>query len=93
MGEVELEVRPLGRVRLAVGGARDLDVLADQRPQRVVRLGPRGDDELYGEMRVMSRGKKVVSRMFAASTSRLIQRSSPIANPPCGGIPYLNVWR
>ena len=47
----------------------------------------------HGWMRLRSRGKIVVSRMFGTSARRAIQRSQPIANPPCGGIPNLNVSR
>ncbi len=32
-------------------------------------------------------GERLTSRMFSASVSRPVQRSSPIANPPCGGMP------
>jgi hypothetical protein len=35
----------------------------------------------------------VVSRMLAALTSCATQRSSPMAKPPSGGMPYLNASR
>src|SRR5262249_42510682 len=38
-----------------------------------------------GRRRCRSRGNKVTSRTLAAPVSRAVQRSSPIANPPCGG--------
>ncbi len=48
---------------------------------------------VYGASRVRSRGKSVTSRMLAASTSRATQRSSPMAKPPCGGMPCRKAWR
>jgi hypothetical protein len=47
----------------------------------------------YGVRRCRSRGNSVTSRMFSARVSRLVQRSSPIANPPCGGIPCAKASR
>jgi hypothetical protein len=47
----------------------------------------------HGWMRLMSRGKSVVSRTLLASTRRAIHRSHPIANPPWGGIQCLNASR
>src|SRR5487761_2336202 len=41
----------------------------------------------YGVRRVMSRGKSVTSLMFGAPTGCPTSRSSPMANPPSGGIP------
>ena len=52
-----------------------------------------GRADTYGVRRCRSRGNGVTSRMLVASTSRATQRSSPIAKPPCGGIPCLNAWR
>jgi len=46
-----------------------------------------------GLSRVMSRGKSVASRTLSTPTSLATQRSSPIANPPCGGIPCWNACR
>ena len=47
----------------------------------------------HGVSRFRSRGKSVVSRMFCAPVSRATQRSSPIAKPPSGGMPYRNACR
>ena len=41
----------------------------------------------------ISRGKRVVSRTFSAPSKRAVNRSSPIASPPSGGMPYLNASR
>jgi hypothetical protein len=45
----------------------------------------------YGVSRCASRGNAVTSRTLAAPTRRATNRSSPIAKPPCGGIPYRKV--
>ena len=42
----------------------------------------------YGVSRCRSRGNAVTSRTLAAPSSRATNRSSPIANPPCGGMPW-----
>ena len=47
----------------------------------------------YGVSRCRSRGNSVTSRTLAAPTSRATQRSSPIAKPPCGGMPCRNASR
>ena len=43
--------------------------------------------EAQGKSRLISRGKRVASLTFGARTTRATNRSSPIANPPCGGMP------
>ena len=47
----------------------------------------------YGLRRCRSRGNRVTCRTLAAPVSRAVQRSSPIAKPPCGGIPCSNTCR
>ena len=47
----------------------------------------------YGVRRCRSRGNSATSRMFSARVSRLVQRSRPIANPPCGGLPCAKASR
>ena len=41
----------------------------------------------------MSLGTNVASLMFESFNIFIVSLSKPIANPPCGGIPYLNVSR
>jgi hypothetical protein len=47
----------------------------------------------YGVRRCRSRGNSVTSRIFSAWVSLPAQRSRPIANPPCGGIPCAKASR
>jgi Phosphotransferase enzyme family len=41
----------------------------------------------HGARRCRSLGNSVTSLMFSARARRAVHRSSPIANPPCGGMP------
>ena len=54
---------------------------------------PNGRPRPYGVSRSISRGNSVASRMFPNPSRRIVSRSSPIANPPCGGIPNLCINR
>ena len=47
----------------------------------------------YGVRRCRSRGNRVVCRMLAAPVSREVQRSRPMAKPPCGGMPWAKAAR
>ncbi len=47
----------------------------------------------HGVRRCRSRGNRVTERMLAAPVSRAVHRSSPIAKPPCGGMPCSNTCR
>lgn len=44
----------------------------------------------HGVSRCRSRGNNVTCRMFSTPVRRATKRSSPNANPPCGGMPYWN---
>ena len=71
--------------------------LAPRRPATRPRAAPasgfgsRSPD--YGDSRCRSRGNSVTWRTFSASIRRETNRSSPIAKPPCGGIPCRNASR
>ena len=47
----------------------------------------------YGATLLISLGNVVASLMFGTPVSCISRRSMPIAKPPCGGMPYLNVSR
>jgi ABC-type oligopeptide transport system ATPase subunit len=47
----------------------------------------------HGLSRCRSRGNSVTWRTFGTPASSAVQRSSPIANPPCGGMPCRNTCR
>ena len=104
VGRDELDVRgqragfrrgaPADHDARAVGGEAFGDAAPDAAtPTRDQDDLAREVERRHGWMRLMSRGKSVVSRTLLASTSRAIHRSQPIANPPCGGMPCLNASR
>ena len=65
---------------------------AHQVPRRL-RVDSTADGRGYGVRRCRSRGNSVTSRMFSAWVSLPVQRSRPIANPPCGGMPCAKASR
>ncbi len=48
-------------------------------------------DFAYGLNRCLSRGNRTASRMFSSPSIVITRRSTPYAQPACGGIPYLNI--
>src|SRR5690606_15074372 len=62
-------------------------------PWVLPKRGPEGavrDPGGHGARRCTSRGNSVTVRMFSAPVSWATNRSRPKANPPCGGMPYVN---
>lgn len=70
-------------------------IVMEQMLSRTATTSSRGEPPAtaQGVSRCRSRGNSVTSRMFDASMSRDTQRSSPIAKPPCGGMPCANAER